>query len=74
MLSDLPIVRHGQSIPHLLDSAIRLTQIIIAGIFKWRRRIRGRYELLSLDERDLWDIGMTRPDAKFEANKRFWYE
>jgi uncharacterized protein YjiS (DUF1127 family) len=35
-------------------------------------RIRSRYELASLSERDLADMGMTRIDAFNEIEKPFW--
>src|SRR5690349_16545528 len=40
----------------------------------WRRRMRDRARLAELDERTLRDIGLTRADAAFLANKPFWRE
>jgi uncharacterized protein YjiS (DUF1127 family) len=39
---------------------------------QWRHRIRSRYELESLNERDLADMGMTRLDTFNEIQKPFW--
>ena len=39
---------------------------------EWWHRIRFRYELERLTERDLADLGMTRTDAFNEAQKSFW--
>jgi uncharacterized protein YjiS (DUF1127 family) len=39
---------------------------------EWWHRIRSRYELASLSERDLADMGMTRIDALNEIEKAFW--
>jgi uncharacterized protein YjiS (DUF1127 family) len=39
---------------------------------EWWHRIRSRYELESLSERDLADMGMTRTDAFNEIQKPFW--
>jgi len=39
---------------------------------EWRQRARSRLELRSLDERELWDMGLTRMDAQNEADKPFW--
>ena len=36
------------------------------------QRIRSRYELSSLNETDLRDVGLTRADAEFESSKPFW--
>jgi uncharacterized protein YjiS (DUF1127 family) len=38
----------------------------------WRARARSRRVLLTLDERMLRDIGITRYDARIEARKPFW--
>jgi uncharacterized protein YjiS (DUF1127 family) len=38
---------------------------------RWHR-IRSRYELESLSERDLADMGMTRLDTFNEIQKPFW--
>jgi hypothetical protein len=35
---------------------------------------RSRYELITLSERDLADMGMTRLDAFNESIKPFWEE
>ncbi len=37
----------------------------------WQKR-RGRQALLELDDRLLGDIGVTREQAKQQANKWFW--
>jgi uncharacterized protein YjiS (DUF1127 family) len=37
-----------------------------------RLRRRSRRELLTLDDRSLADIGLTRCDAEYEASKPFW--
>jgi len=47
---------------------------IIATLREWRRRARERTELGALDDRTLKDIGLTRADAEFLANKPFWRE
>jgi uncharacterized protein YjiS (DUF1127 family) len=39
---------------------------------EWCHRVRSRYELESLSERDLADMGMTRIDAFNEIQKPFW--
>jgi uncharacterized protein YjiS (DUF1127 family) len=41
-------------------------------IREWWHFARSRYELESLDERCLHDIGMSRCTADFEACKPFW--
>jgi uncharacterized protein YjiS (DUF1127 family) len=39
---------------------------------KWRHRALSRHELMTLDDRELRDIGLTRIDAEIEAGKPFW--
>jgi uncharacterized protein YjiS (DUF1127 family) len=38
------------------------------------RRVHSRYELITLSERDLLNMGMTRLDAFNESIKPFWEE
>jgi uncharacterized protein YjiS (DUF1127 family) len=38
----------------------------------WKDRIRSRYELEQLNERDLADMGLTRSDTFNEIQKPFW--
>jgi uncharacterized protein YjiS (DUF1127 family) len=40
----------------------------------WRRRMRERHELATLDDRTLADIGLSRAEAEFLSNKPFWRE
>jgi uncharacterized protein YjiS (DUF1127 family) len=56
---------------HVLSDAGRH---VVATLREWRRRARDRAELAALDERTLADIGLTRADAEFLANKPFWRE
>jgi uncharacterized protein YjiS (DUF1127 family) len=44
------------------------------GFAVWLRRGASRYELRSLSDRDLRDIGLSRADAYREAAKPFWCE
>jgi uncharacterized protein YjiS (DUF1127 family) len=43
-----------------------------ARLREWRRRARDRAELAALDDRMLADIGISRAEAEFLANKPFW--
>jgi uncharacterized protein YjiS (DUF1127 family) len=44
-----------------------------AGLFvTWRRRLRERRELATMDERTRHDLGLTAFDALYEARKPFW--
>jgi uncharacterized protein YjiS (DUF1127 family) len=43
-----------------------------AVIWTWRERARMRHQLAMLDDRLLRDIGITRLQARSEAEKPFW--
>jgi uncharacterized protein YjiS (DUF1127 family) len=38
----------------------------------WRERQQSRRELARWSERDLHDVGLSRSDIVFEAEKPFW--
>ena len=38
----------------------------------WRARQQQRRELASWSERDLHDVGLSRSDIAYEAEKPFW--
>jgi uncharacterized protein YjiS (DUF1127 family) len=52
-----------------LDAALRHAVDVI---LTWRERARTRRQLLTFDDRLLKDIGITRLDARSEAEKPFW--
>jgi uncharacterized protein YjiS (DUF1127 family) len=41
---------------------------------EWHRRINSRWELATLDQRSLRDIGLSASSADCEASKPFWTE
>jgi uncharacterized protein YjiS (DUF1127 family) len=41
-------------------------------LLRWRELARQRRALLTLDDRMLKDIGITRVDAEYEAGRPFW--
>ena len=45
---------------------------VLAILREWRRRARARADLAALDDRTLADIGISRTEAEFLANKPFW--
>ena len=60
--------------PAVLDALSEATYRVFATIREWRRRSRERAQLATLDARMLADIGLTRGDAAFLANRPFWKE
>jgi len=63
-------VRQRDTIGALSDAG----RHVVAILREWRRRSRERAELAALDDRSLKDIGLTRADVEFLANKPFWRE
>ena len=49
----------------------RLSQLWVL-LTEWRQRIRLRYEVERLTERELADMRLTREDALNEVQKPFW--
>jgi uncharacterized protein YjiS (DUF1127 family) len=45
---------------------------LLALLVEWRQRVRSRYELMALNDRDLADMGLSRLDACNECDKPFW--
>jgi uncharacterized protein YjiS (DUF1127 family) len=54
--------------------ATRIATRMLARLGQWRRRSRDRAQLARLDDRMLADIGISRAEAEFLANKPFWRE
>ena len=46
----------------------------ISTLRQWRRRAHDRRQLAGLSDLMLQDIGISRADAEFLANKPFWRE
>jgi uncharacterized protein YjiS (DUF1127 family) len=46
----------------------------VAAVVEWWRRTRGRREMMTLDEHQLKDLGLSRMDVAREAGKPFWRE
>ena len=57
-----------------LDALSDATQWAFATLRTWRWRLRERAQLARLDDRMLQDIGLTRGEREFLANKPFWRE
>ena len=44
----------------------------IAVLYAWQERASTRHRLMTLDDRMLKDIGLSRADAEREGRKPFW--
>ena len=71
-MSQITIGRH----PALTYQPVRAVAAAFArmreNIAYWRQQQRARGQLLALDEHGLKDIGISRAQARFEAEKPFW--
>ena len=67
-------LRRHAAIDALNDATGWVFATVRATVREWRRRIVERDQLAALDDRMLRDIGLTRGDAEFLANKPFWRE
>jgi uncharacterized protein YjiS (DUF1127 family) len=54
------------------DKLSVLIRRAIAAFRLWHQNARSRQELLQLSAYQLKDIGLTRADAVYEANRPFW--
>lgn len=57
-----------QGLAVLAAGARRLFGVLLT----WQKRSRGRFELASLDERTLKDLGISRAERDWEVAKPFW--
>lgn len=57
---------------NLIYKWIGLFEEAIETVKMWNARSKTRNQLLNLNDRTLQDIGLTRSEAQFEANKFFW--
>ena len=62
----------GLSISAVRSRRLPLWSALRALIIEWCQRTRSRYDLMTLSERDLSDMGLTRQDAFNETCKPFW--
>jgi uncharacterized protein YjiS (DUF1127 family) len=60
--------RPGTGLARLRTAGARL----VIALLQWHELAQQRRRLLSLDDRMLKDIGITRADAHLEGTRRFW--
>jgi len=56
----------------LFARAFAARKVVLRRIAEWQERVAGRRELMTLTDRELHDIGITRSEAEAEASKPFW--
>jgi uncharacterized protein YjiS (DUF1127 family) len=62
----------GDSVPRRTAFAAPIITSLVDLFSTWLERVRERRQLHTLDDRMLKDIGLTRADVEYEAQKRFW--
>jgi len=62
----------GGAAPDRLGLAAPIIVSVLDLLSTWFERARQRRHLHALDDRMLKDIGLTRADVEFEAQKHFW--
>jgi uncharacterized protein YjiS (DUF1127 family) len=71
-----PISSGYSSQTSLLEAYAQWAQDVFAAfrlqMRAWERRARARNELITLCDRDLRDVGLTRAEAAAEVRKSFW--
>jgi uncharacterized protein YjiS (DUF1127 family) len=72
-MSAIPTVSRRDSFA-IANAIPSLRKKFIETLHEWRRRLRSRRDLMTLSDRDLWDMRLTRTDAEQEASKPFWRE
>lgn len=70
---------HGISVraPHRFElrrALAALFGILASRLRSWQLRARQRHELRELDDAMLRDVGMSRSQARFDADREFWRE
>jgi uncharacterized protein YjiS (DUF1127 family) len=56
----------------IANTFVLLRKKFVETLREWGRRVRSRRDLMTLSDRDLWDIRLTRAEAENEAGKPFW--
>jgi uncharacterized protein YjiS (DUF1127 family) len=56
----------------MIPNARRVLADLEHGFAAWLQRANSRNELHNLSDRDLRDIGLCRPEARWESSKPFW--
>ncbi len=65
-------VRSPEKMHVFLSVFGRYAATFVDWLVEWNHRRRSRSELVTLSDRELLDIGISKGAAKFEARKPFW--
>ena len=63
---------HGEQAPGIVQDLREIAAFLAATLGHWQSRSRQRRRLMSLDDRMLRDIGISRAEAAEEFSKPFW--
>jgi len=71
-MNQLTIARHAAPAYHPIQTALAILKHVRKRLAAWSAQRRAYAALLSLGEHELKDIGISRAQALFEAEKPFW--
>ncbi len=71
-MSQITIGRHPALSYQPVHAVVAAFRRLRENVAYWRHQQRARAQLLALDARGLADIGISRGQAQFEAEKPFW--
>jgi uncharacterized protein YjiS (DUF1127 family) len=71
-MSQLTIARHPAPAYHAIQAAFATLKRVQRQFAAWSAQRRSRAQLLSLGDRELQDMGISRAQALFEHDKPFW--
>lgn len=60
--------------PRIAHHTVRLSSGFVVQMIQWMERARQRRALSELEERLLWDIGVSREEVRQESRKAPWQE
>jgi uncharacterized protein YjiS (DUF1127 family) len=71
-MSQLMVARHPTHSYHPIQAAVATLRRVQRRFARWSARRRAYAQLLSLGDRELQDIGMSRAQALFEHDRPIW--
>jgi uncharacterized protein YjiS (DUF1127 family) len=71
-MSHTTIARHPAHTHHPIEAAFAALGRLRQRLAAWNARRQANAQLLTLDDHELKDIGLSRGQALFEHDKPFW--
>jgi uncharacterized protein YjiS (DUF1127 family) len=71
-MTQLTIARHPAHVYHPIQAALAMLGRVRERLAAWSARRRAYAALLSLSDRELQDVGISRAQALFEHDRPIW--